>query len=205
MDRWIQQLARRAAREQKTDGNHVTMRTANEAFIAATLGDHARLERILRRGYDRQIRGMRSDGSFPFETRRGQMALVYTARNTASLVLMAEIGENNGISVYARSHDGRTIRDAIRFLIAAYRDNSLVDGYARANMYVPQRYAAFTANAQQNPFDEKHGAWILLWANRFPNDPLTRELLSLYPASQHARVFSDVAGGNVTCYVGWRR
>ena len=204
IDVWIQTRLADARLERQPDGNHNTLRSVNDAIEAVINDDDESLRKAILLGYISQLHNMRSDGSFPYETQRGQMALVYTSRNIASMVLLAEIAANQGFDLYSISKNGRNLASAIQYFIAAYHDNSLIDKYAKSNYEVPNKYQNFVFNNQENPFRTDRTGWILLWLNRFNTAEFNDDLLSLYSPSKHKFIQAETTGGQITCYVGWR-
>ena len=94
--------------------------------------------------------------------------------------------------------DGKSVDDAIRFLLAAADDNALVDGYAAANRNPPKTAPDFRPNAQLDPFDTTARGWAVLYTERFPRSELSEAIRAHVKIG--TRVNSDAVGGNVTCY-----
>lgn len=197
IEAWLQRLALQAD-EHPGDNNLGAARGAADMMLGLMLGDPARYQRGIQSGYVAQLRAMRPDGSFPLETDRGTGALQNSSRNIAFLLYAAEIAQSQGQDLYATEVDGKTVDDAIRFLLAAADDNALVDGYAAANRNPPKTDPEFRPGAQIDPFDSTGRGWAVLYTERFPRSELSREIRERVNIGR--RVNSDAVGGNVTCY-----
>jgi hypothetical protein len=176
-----------------------TFRGANDMLLGLMVGDPGRYRRGLESGFYAQLGAMRADGSFPMETDRGLTALENTSRNIGLLVYSARIAESQGQDVYGAEVEGRGLDDAIGFLLRAADDNSLVDVYAAANRNPSRDHPVFRPGAQVDPFrSSATRGWIILYAARFPDAPLTKALLARVEPSR--RLSNDIVGGYVTCY-----
>ncbi len=109
--------------------------------------------------YRRGADAIQPDGSLTAEMGRGQMAMHYQLYALGPLVMMAELGEANGIDLYAE-HDG-AIAKLVQFDEAAMKDPSIV--------------AERTGVAQVNkpPYAGLEIGWAVPWVRRFPNAQLS--------------------------------
>jgi hypothetical protein len=180
------------------ENNAGTFRGANDMLLGAMSGDRARYQKGIDEGFTRQLRAMRPDGSFPLESDRGLKALENSSRNVALLVYSAQIGLSQGIDLYATEVDGKTLTDAVNFLLRATDDNALVDVYAQADRNPSPDTGAFRPNAQVSPFGNSARGWIKLYTDHFPNSETSRALLSRVEMPK--RIQADTVGGGVTCY-----
>jgi poly(beta-D-mannuronate) lyase len=116
--------------------------------------------------YREGTRDITNDGTLPLEMQRAGRALYYHLYALASLVMLAELGESNGIDLYAEK------RHAIQ---------RLVDRCA-AGLQDPSFFVQHTGVPQDMPTDLD--AWEIGWARpyirRFPNANLS-SLLSKAP------------------------
>lgn len=128
--------------------------------------------------------------------------MVYTSRNIAHMLIVAETARLQGIDLYSYSPAGLSIHDAVQFMLDARENNSIVDGYASANKYLPPEFSTFRSNAQRDPFDGHDTSWVPIYAKRFPNTDLTNQLRRLKPATPNQGIRYSAVGGNVTCMVG---
>jgi Alginate lyase len=197
IEAWFVRLARQAD-EHPGDNNTGSARGAAEMLLGLIRGDDALYQRGMQTGYLAQLGQMRPDGSFPLETDRGRAALQLQSRNIALLLYSAEIAHSQGQNLYGAEVNGRTIDDAIRFLLAADRDNALVDVYARANRNPSRSFPVFAPMDQAEFVDSTARAWAFLYTTRFPRSELSDALRARIPIGR--RVSSDTVGGNVTCY-----
>ena len=197
IEAWLVRLAAQAD-EHPGDNNLGAARGAADMMLGLMLGDPARYQKGIQSGYAAQLRAMRPDGSFPLETDRGLGALQNQSRNIAFLLFAAQIAESQGQNLYGTAVDGKTVDDAIRFLLAAADDNTLVDGYAAANRNPPKTSPDFRPGAQLDPFDSTARGWALLYTERFPRSELTAAIRDHIKVGK--RINSDAVGGYVTCY-----
>ncbi len=202
IEAWLLRLVDRAMREQPDTNNHQTSQGMTLALAGTIFNRPDWFRRSLDIGYRDQIDQLRPDGSWPLEAERGQRAVVYTSRNIAHMLIVAEIARNQGVDLYNYAPQRRSIHDAVRFMLAARSDNSLIDNYAAANMFVPDHYAVFRPNAQEDPFAGHDTSWVPIYAARFPDSDLTRQLRRLKPATPNQGIRFSAVGGNVTCMVG---
>lgn len=197
IDPWLDRAAQYADTH-PGDNNAGAYRGANDMLLGAMLGDSARYQKGIDEGFTRQLRAMRPDGSFPLESDRGLKALENSSRNVALLVYAAQIGLSRGIDLYATEVDGKTLTDAVNFLIRANDDNALVDVYAQADRNPGEGAAPFRPNAQVSPFGNSARGWIKLYTDRFPNTETSQALLARVELP--TRIQADTVGGGVTCY-----
>ena len=119
-----------------TNNSRYSRDAVNMAW-GVVIGDEARFRAGVER-YRQALRQMRADGSFPQETARGPRALTYQNLAVSILISMAEMASRRGLNLYAESFEGRTIHQAVGFLLAAERDDAALKVYADA----PQRSCA---------------------------------------------------------------
>jgi len=116
--------------------------------------------------YREAARDITNDGTLPLEMQRAGRALYYHLYALAPLVMLAELGESNGIDLYAEKH---------------HAIQRLVDRCA-AGLQDPSYFVQHTGVPQDMPTDLD--AWEIGWAKpyirRFPNPNLS-SLLSKAP------------------------
>lgn len=199
IDGWLQ----RASEYTDThpgENNGGTFRGANDMLWGAMSGDRARFQKGIDQGFMRQLRDMRPDGSFPLETDRGVKALENSSRNVALMVYSAEIGLSQGVDLYATEVDGKSLHDAVSFLVRAADDNALVDVYAKDDRNPSPGTPPFRPNAQVSPYGNPSRGWVKLYTDRFPGTELSEALLARIELP--SRIMADTVGGTVTCYAG---
>ncbi|TPE49432.1 alginate lyase family protein [Amaricoccus solimangrovi] len=197
IDGWLQRAAEYADTH-PGENNAGTFRGANDMLWGAMSGDRARFRKGVEQGYMAQLRRMRPDGSFPLETDRGVKALENSSRNIALMVYSAQIGLSGGVDLYATEVDGKSLDDAISFLVRAADNNALVDVYAKDDRNPSPGTPPFRPDSQVSPFGNPSRGWIKLYTDRFPGTELSRALLA--HVDLPARIQSDTVGGVVTCY-----
>ena len=104
--------------------------------------------------YEMGIHAVQPDGSLDAEMGRGRMALHYQLYALEALVILAELGEVNGIDLYAE-RDG-AIHRLVKFDVAAMKDPSLI---------------AKRTGEEQNvtlPFSGMDIGWAVPYVQRFP-------------------------------------
>jgi poly(beta-D-mannuronate) lyase len=99
------------------------------------------------------------DGSLTAEMARGQRALHYQLYALGPLVMLAELGEDNGIEMYG-ANGGAMLR-LVRFNVAAMKDPLII--------------ALRTGVAQDiaQPYSGLEIGWAVPWVERFPNRQLS--------------------------------
>jgi poly(beta-D-mannuronate) lyase len=110
--------------------------------------------------YEMGVHAIKPDGSLDAEMGRGQRALHYQLYALGPLIMLAELGESNGIDLYA-ARDG-AIHKLVEFDVAAMKDPSLI--------------AKRTGEEQKiaPPYSGLEIGWAVPWVQRFPNADLTR-------------------------------
>lgn len=165
-------------------------------------------DELFRDGIDRfwtALHQMRADGSFPLETARGRCALDYQSQALAPLIGMAELAATQGYDLYSFNVGGKTIHDAVKFLVDAADNTALLDPY-----FQPYGACAFpvTDPYDQGGLRDPRGSiigyptpWIESYIARFPGAENSVRLARLpNGALASARpLFHNHSGGNTTC------
>ncbi len=182
---WLKKLAeenrgyyekkRRQNGPNDADNNHLYW--AGFAISAAAIAsDDRRLFEWGMDAYRHGARDIRENGTLPMEMARGQMALHYHLYALAPLVLLAELGEANGVDLYAE-------RDyAIRRLVARSISGLEDPTFFQRRTGVPQ--------VTTPRVDAWEIGWAQPWLRRFP-DPAIAALLS------KASSLSDTTSGGL--------
>ena len=183
IDAWLRDLVRGMDRyygkwQRASWNNHVYWQGLAEAAVATAVGD----ERLLRKGLDKYRLGVdeiTDEGLLPKEVARKEKALGYHIFSLPPLVMMAEIGERNGIDLYGY-RDGaihRLVRTVAKGVADPHTFEELVGGK-------PQE------------LDKRRPGWNLAWAEpylaRFPDEKLERMLAPVRPVAH------EWLGGNLT-------
>ncbi|WP_299822956.1 alginate lyase family protein [uncultured Jannaschia sp.] len=176
-----------------------TARGANRMMLGAMTGNDALYRSGVQGGYMAQLRAMRPDGSFPLETTRGRNALNTSTNNVRLMVYAAEIAASRGVDLYGVDVDGRSLHDAVGFVLDARADNALVDRYAAANESPPADAADFRPGAQLDPFEGSTSkGWAKLYVQRFPTSDAAARIRAI--RSFEAWLQADNTGGYVSCW-----
>jgi poly(beta-D-mannuronate) lyase len=110
-------------------------------------------------GYEMGIHAIQPDGSLLLEMGRGRRALHYQLYALAPLVMLAELGQVNGVDLYAER--GGAIHRLAQFDLAAMKDPSLLERRAEA------------AQEAYRPYSGMDIGWAVPYAQRFPNADLS--------------------------------
>ncbi|HYZ62180.1 MAG TPA: alginate lyase family protein [Acetobacteraceae bacterium] len=197
--------SRGSAQAVSNRNNHAYLRGGVEALWAVHTGDRALAARALATARE-ALDDMRADGSLPLETARGARALWYKRNAIASLVLIGEVLAPMGFDIWGARPDGRSLHDAVGFLVAASGDPALVAGYAAANRS-PE--PGTTPDRQDLGFLVPRGnhrhymAWAEYYLRRFPKHPNAAPLAALVrPSLSAARpMIDEIVGGKASCLV----
>ena len=109
--------------------------------------------------YEMGIHAIQPDGSLDAEIGRGQKALHYQLYALGPLIILAELGEANGIDLYTE-RDG-AIHRLVRFNLAAMKDPSLLEKKAEAKQEAKPPYAGLEIG------------WAVPYTQRFPDAELS--------------------------------
>lgn len=99
------------------------------------------------------------DGSLTAEMNRGQMAMHYNLYALGGLIMLAELGEANGLDLYAEQHGA--IHRLVRFCTAALENPAMVEKRVGVKQLVSQPYAGGDIG------------WAVPYVRRFPNSQLS--------------------------------
>jgi len=105
------------------------------------------------------IDAIQPDGSLPAEMARGQMALHYQLYALGALVMLAELGEANGVPMYAQREGA--IHRLVRFDVAAMRDPGIIAKRTGVAQNIARTYSGLEIG------------WALPYVRRFPNPELS--------------------------------
>ena len=87
------------------------------------------------KGFIDVIDTMRTDGSLPYQTARGNAAIWYQNLAINVLIAAAEMAKYQGIDLYSfKSKNGTDIHDAITFLLNSIENNEIIYEYASRNI-----------------------------------------------------------------------
>lgn len=150
-----------------SDGENNHLYWAGLAIAAAGIGDHDQEAfdwgiTAGRMGID----AIQPDGALVAEMNRGQMALHYNLYALAPLIMLAELGEANGIDLY--SYDDGAIHKLVNFCLAGLEDPTIIEKRTGVKQVVSLPYAGGDIG------------WAVPYVRRFPNAKLS-ELIAKAP------------------------
>jgi len=184
---WLVQVARKQIAEPTGPVTRCNNHAAWRGLMATAIGVVAADDALFRYGIERYLdllEQIAADGSLPLEMARKDRALHYQNYAILPLVGIAEFADRQGYDLHAaRSRAGRTLHDAVRFLLAGLDDPTTVERLAGT----PQTLRSLRPG---------HGdlAWMEAYRRRFPAAAFERHL----PTAP----FEPLLGGSAGIY--WR-
>ena len=97
---YVEEKRRMSHHPNDSDNNHAYWAGFAVAAAGVAVNDHKLFDWGVDE-YRRGVREIKDDGTLPNEMARGQMALHYHLYSLAPLIMLAELGETNGVSMYA--------------------------------------------------------------------------------------------------------
>jgi poly(beta-D-mannuronate) lyase len=185
-----------AAAATSNRNNHRQLGDSVLAAWAALTGDDELLERAAR-GYRMALAQLTPEGALPLELARGRRALWYQRHALASLVTTAEIAALQGLDLYGEEVEGRSLHDAVRFLldgIDAARSGRAGPALARLPPLQDLGFLDWRGPRHYMAFAETYLA-------RFGGGPEGRRLRALLEGQRRPLV-DEHSGGNTTCLTG---
>ena len=163
-------------------------------------------------GVERILMGlhqMRRDGSFPRETARGACGLGYQVVQTHHLIVLAELAARQGYDAYALSVDGKSLHDAVKFILDVLDNPALIAGYAAqdaTNCNVPYNGSQSMLLPGIVGEGDTPYAWIEHYIARFPGHSNSVRLARLEQGGLAANrpVHNTLSGANTTCFAAAR-
>jgi poly(beta-D-mannuronate) lyase len=152
---WLRDAARKSFGETRgpTSGtntnNHFFWRGLAATAAGVISGDNKLFSDGLRT-YSTAISEIDSQGAFPDEMERHELAMHYQAFAIEPLVMIAELAYRQGLNIYPLKQHGRQLSDAVNFLNRAIADPSIIKKY--------------TPEAQKLDPDFQPGSALLSWA-----------------------------------------
>ena len=141
------------------------------------------------KGYVDVLNTIRTDGSLPYQTARGNAAIWYQNLGINVLVMAAEMAANQGIDLYRyKAPSGADLHQAIAFLALSLEKPTVIIPYAQKNINPWRKGNGITDPNDHTkqlgqfkiPKLQRNGASFLAWfepyQNRFPNHPNIKTL-----------------------------
>ena len=162
-------------------------------------------------GVERVLMGlhqMRPDGSFPREVARGACALAYHVLQTHHLIVLAELAARQGYDAYALRVDGKSLHDAVKFIVDVIDNPTIIASYAAtdaANCSLPPGTPLSLPGVVGE--GDTYYAWIESYLARFPSHPNAERVRALERGGLAAnRPLHHVhSGANTTCFFAGRK
>jgi hypothetical protein len=187
---------------QQRVGNINTRRNLVAMLWAIRTDDAALFNWSVDHGYLRFLANIADDGSL-IDANRGKWAMRYTNFNIGAAMFMGEAAAHQGVDLFGLSVNGHSIHTAVRFMLDAGDDESLIDGYAAQDIGM----GGMPFTGRQDPYWAGHPGfesaigWIEAYIKRFPNHPNSKRLRKLL-ASWGSEPLIDLSFGNVSCVYG---
>lgn len=188
--------------------NHNTRRNLIAMIWAIRTNDPTLFNRAVDNGYIRFLENIKEDGSL-YDANRGNWAMRYTNIHIGAAMFMGEAAAHQGVDLFSLSVKGKTIHTAVKFMLDAADDESLINRYAVQDIGQIGNGKTPFAGKQDAYWKKRPGfetpiGWIEAYIKRFPNHPNTkrlRKLLTDWPSNGYGAL-SDYSFGNVSCVYG---
>ena len=168
----------------------------HRGFVFILWGAASGKDVFFRKGFQEyldQLSRLRSDGSTHYDVSpaKGKRSLLKQNQVVAFLVMSAEIAANQGYDLYGLKYRGVSVHHAIKFLLDAAEDESLVSFYSKVkkhNLIFINRWPSKLSN---------NLAWAEPYIARFRGTSLANRLNQYVMPSRPA--LGVTYGGNLTC------
>jgi poly(beta-D-mannuronate) lyase len=185
IDIWLHTAARKhlsiAGGQRDCCNNHAFWRGLEAAIVGAAIGDRDMIM-MSTKTYRAALQSMNPDGSFPLEMERGERAIHYQNFAILPLVYIAEIAYRQKIDLYGSKMNGKSLNDAVAFLLGAIEN--------------PAAVAAYTDRVQDLSFLDRRSElnWMEPYNRRFQSVKIAEVLGPRRP------IIHRYGGGNSTLY-----
>lgn len=190
--------------EEQLAQNLVLSSAATQLAVGITTSDDS-LNGAAAKAYRAYMDTMRSDGSFPSESKRGQSALKYENNAIALLVLVAELELVKGVDLYSYRASAGDIHKAIEFWIDALQNQSAISRYAAAN-FAPTDPIQPDGKQALHFLHPDRGmiqtGWIIPYMQNFPNGENAKRIRKLIDQGriQLLNGFDSILGVYPKCF-----
>jgi hypothetical protein len=187
---------------EQRNNNHNAIRNQLLMAWAILINDPDKFDASIKNGYLKSLETIRADGSFYWDSQRGNWAIWYSNFMAGNLVNMAEMAYGQGIDLYKSSNSsGKNLHDSIDFLMRAKKDFVLINSYANEN--ITNRGGTFTGIQDLSPFSQRKTEWDLWisWMERYSKrfKGMNKDIDSLVLSS---RPMVSETDGLATCLSG---
>ncbi len=187
--------------------NHNARRNMLAALWAVETNQPKMFNAAIKNGYVRFLENIRADGSI-YDANRGIWAMRYTSFDIGAALFLAQVAAHQGVDLYDLEVHGRTIHTAVKFLLDANDDESLINKYAKQDIGMKgmpfNGHQEISWKRTANTVMAYIG-WIELYLKLFPdneNAPRLRALRKEYVTSTGTPYLFDWSFGNVSCFWG---
>jgi uncharacterized protein (TIGR03437 family) len=149
------------------------------------------------------LQQMRADGSFPLAAQLSACSAVYSTADLVHLVSIAEMAATQGYDLYSMKFDGKSLDTAIKFMLDAFENPTLLYQYSKAG-----GGACFEGKPGDPPdfsgysHPDSGMAWTEPYLARFPFSATAARLRKIVGSNVNAPPFPLIAGYtglNATC------
>jgi hypothetical protein len=187
---------------EQRNNNHNAIRNQTLMAWAILANDTVKFETSIKNGYLRSLETIRNDGSFYWDSQRGNWAIRYSNFMVGNLVNIAEMAFGQGIDLYqVKNSRGKNLHDAIEFLMRAKNDFSVINLHAKNA--ITNSGGDYTGFQDLSDFSQRKTEWDLWisWMERYRNrfKLINTEIDSLVLAS---RPMVSETDGLATCLSG---
>jgi hypothetical protein len=142
------------------------------------------------------IHDMRPDGSWPIDSQRGGMGLNYNSTSTSHLVMIATaLKEARNADLFSYSVDGRSIPNAVEFVVEGIENPALNRKYAIACPGGGDRWGSI--DAPSLAYAQDHIGYLIAYANQFPDQDVSKRIVARYGSKE--ALDAEESGGAPAC------
>lgn len=197
---WLQRLVKIGAESNYRDqADNKTLMTAYVSLLWGIIIDDRAIVQEAIDAYKRGLHFMRPDGSFPVDTQRGGMGIQYNSVNVSYLIQIASAIERTyGIDLFAYSADGRSIHNAVDFMVRSIKAPGETNAiYAISCPDSGDRWG--TIDNPSTGFIDFDSTIPRLYADRFPEEENSVWIKANLKLSQPSVTVSERSGGAAIC------
>ncbi|MEM8541735.1 MAG: alginate lyase family protein, partial [Pseudomonadota bacterium] len=185
------------------DANHTTLHRGTTFMLWGAVSNNRKWMQKGVAHFKTGLGDLRDDGSNQHDVvpkksfgPGGDRALRKQNQVVGYLVMIADIGEQHGYSLYNTKIGGSDLFDAFEFLVNGLEDDSVV----RKHTGVASHDDRFLTKSRH---PDETVAWFEVFASRYPNHPLTARFSPKVTAKRP--IISEAYGGNLSCFAGSTR
>lgn len=200
--RWLHRLVGETLKSRWGD------RQDNKSYMRHYVGllwglliDDADLRRVAYEAFDEALYDLRPDGSPPNDSMRGGSGLHYANRITVMLTALATAAAADGVNLFAREVEGRSLTNSANWVLVTASFPSLNLRYAKVCPDGGDKPGSYDRESPDlaHMSDGQFASWAAAYALSPDAAPATLDLVR-----QHMRAVADRAdihaGGSLACY-----